>query len=296
MGYDNPHIQKSKRPYEENSGFKFMRSVYYGKVVSIDDPSDGGRIKVKIDFLDAGIDDDKLVWAYPLLQKHFHVFPQIDEYVRVFFEDPQYPQRGRFWMGGLVSQLPKIGLDSTYTALSTTDKPISYPEKAISTYPDAEGVFPTKEDIAIIGKVITDVILRLNEVHIRAGKHENNNVYKLNVKNPAQISLVFEENKDTGKFYSSNVTMADKIALITHDGNPKFKSAKLNEDDRARIFEEGHPISRGDVLVAALEIFRKAIINHIHGYSGKEADKNSIIKDLEKINLSSILQENVVTN
>lgn len=90
--------------------------------------------------------------------------------------------------------------------------------------------------------------------------------------------------------------MSDKIALISHSGDPKIKAARLTPNDRARIFENGHPIARADVLVEALNIIRNAIIAHIHGYSNLPADKNAIINDLEKIDFNAILQENIVTN
>ena len=41
---------------------------------------------------------------------------------------------------------------------------------------------------------------------------------------------------------------------------------------------------------------RRAIIAHIHGYSGQPADKNSIINDLEAINFEGMIQENIVIN
>ena len=90
--------------------------------------------------------------------------------------------------------------------------------------------------------------------------------------------------------------MGDKIALISHDGIPKFKAAKVDSVERSRIFDSGHPLARADVLVEALNIMRRAIITHIHGYSGLEADKNNIINDLEKINFSSMIQKNIVIN
>jgi len=157
-------------------------------------------------------------------------------------------------------------------------------------------VFPLKTDVAIIGKVNTDVILRVNEVHIRAGKHDADDVLKLNVKNPAQVSLVFEQENNTGAYHSNAIMMADKIGLISHTGNPQFKAARLNAADRQRIFDEGHPIARGDVLVEALNIIRSALITHIHGYSNVPADKDSIIKSLEEIDFSGILQKNIVVN
>ena len=295
MSFDKPIIQKSN-PFSTSSGFEISRTIYYGEVISIDDEIDGGRIKVRIPNLDNRISNEDLSWSYPLLPKFFHLYPKVGEIVRVFIEDIQYPQRSRFWLGSVISQPHKVEFDSIYTALSTTNMAITNPDKAPSTLPDAKGVFPEKDDIGIVGRINTDILLKPNEVHLRAGKHENDDVLKLNKKNPAHISLIYEPSTETSDFQSNTVILSDKIALITHTGNPKFRAANLTTTDRERIFNEGHPIPRGDVLVEALNIIRNAIIAHIHGYSGITADKNSIILDLQNINFEAILQKNVVTN
>ncbi|HPC09687.1 MAG TPA: hypothetical protein PLN85_01280 [archaeon] len=278
-----------------------QRTIFYGTVLDIDDKTDGMRIKVYIPDLDSQIDKDNpenLSWCYPLLPKFFHVYPKINETVRVFIEDISFNQKGRFWLGSIISQPHKIGGDYIFSARSNIDKEMGLaPEKAPSTYPDAEGIYPTKTDVAIIGRVNTDVILRLNEVHIRAGKHENDNPLKLNIKNPAQISLVFEPNIEKKDEYQSNIIMtSDKIALISHDGNPNLKTTKLKFEDRKRIFDNTHPLVRGDVLLEILEIFRNVLINHIHGYSALPAEKTEIIRMLEELQFEPMLQKNIVIN
>jgi hypothetical protein len=296
--YDKKYIQQSNRTHSADTGFKFTESIFYGTVESVEDPTDGGRIKVRINRLDNGITGTtELAWAYPLLPKFFHVMPQRNEVVRVFIQDIQYPQRGRFWLGSIISQPQKIEYDKRETALSTVDDMrLLQPLKAPSQYPDADGVFPAINDVAVIGKVNTDVILRLNQVGIRAGKHEPGNPLKLNTKNPAEIRLTYEQPTDEEGYQSNTTIMSDKIALISHSGNPKFKAARLETSDRTKIFEEGHPLVRGDVLVKALNIMRQAIINHVHGYSAKPADRNAIIKDLQAINFDGLIQENIVIN
>jgi len=294
--YDKPIIHTSNPYKQEGSSTEITRTIYYGEVISIDDATDGGIIKVRIQGLDNKTANVDLPACYPLLPKFFHLYPQIGEVVRIFIENIRYPERSRFWIGSVISQPQKIGLDLIYTALSTTNIGVTSPERAPSTYPDADGVFPLKTDVAIVGKINTDIILRINEVHIRAGKHENDNILKLNTKNPAEISLVFEKTSDSTDFQSSAIITSDKIALISHTGNPQFKAVRVDSAERERIFAEGHPIARGDVLVQALEIIRNALINHIHGYSGLGADKTSVINDLEKLNFEGILQKNIVTN
>lgn len=295
MTFNKPIIQTSNPNKKENIGIVRNRTIFYGEVTSIDDETDGGIIKVRIPDFDNRTDDADLPDCYPFLPKFFHVYPQVGEMVRILVEDNKFPERSRFWLGSIISQPQKIGYDSKYTALSTTNLALTRAEKAPSTYPDAAGVFPTKNDVGIIGKVNTDIILKVNEVHIRAGKHENDNILKLNNKNPAEISMIYES-VDDNNYYSNTIVMSDKIALISHDGNPNFKAAKMTLEDRVKIFEEGHPIARADVLIEALEVIRVALINHIHGYSGLSPDKNIIIKKLEELQFEKILQKNIVIN
>jgi hypothetical protein len=217
--------------------------------------------------------------------------------VRVFIEDTKFPERSRFWLGSVVSQPQKIGFDSKFTALSTTNLALTKPEKAPSTFPDADGIYPTQDDVGIVGKINTDVLLKTNQVLLRAGKHENGDVLKLNTENPASIDMVFEPLEgDEGNYYSNTVIQADKIAIITHEGDPRFKAARLTAEDRMRIFQDGHPLARADVLIEALEVIRVALVNHIHGYSAVEPDKNAVIRKLEELQFEQILQRNIVTN
>jgi len=306
MAYEKPYIQTTSPNKQHQTSIVRKRTIFYGEVVSIEDETDGGRIKVRVPELDNRVQDNDLPWCYPQLPKFFHVYPQIGEIVRISLEDRKFPERSRFWMGAVISQPQRIGFDSKYTALSTTNLALTPPDKAPSTYPDADGIYPNKADIAIIGKVNTDVILRVNEVHLRAGKHENNDVLKLNTTNPAHISMIFEPKPNAtvgttatlsnNNYYSNTVVMSDKIALITHSGNPKFKSARLTPEDRERIFDKGHPMARADVIVEALEVIRQALVNHIHGYSGIEADKTAVIKKLEELQFEQIMQKNIVIN
>lgn len=294
--FDKPIIQTSNpfKPISDVNGI--TKNMYYGEVTSIDDPTGGGNIKVKILDLDNRTASQDLPWCYPLMPKFLHIYPKVGEVVRIFIEDVKYPQKGRFWIGSVISQQHKIEFESLFTALSTTNMALLGPDVSSSSYPDADGVFPDKEDIALIGRKNTDIVLKPNEVHLRAGKHLNNEIFKLNVSNPATIDMVFETKPEGKTFYSSDVIMADKIALISHDGKPKFKAAKITPEDRTNIFKNSHPIPRGDVLVEALNVMRNAIINHIHGYSGLPADKDAIIASLEKLNFDNMLQKNIVIN
>jgi len=292
MGYEEKYIQKSS-PYSKTTNKDIpVKNMYYGEVVSIDDQYEGGRIKVRIAELDLKTLNDNLPYAYPAIPKFVHIYPQVGEIVRVFIEDIQYPYRGRHWIGSIISQLHKVGRDGFLTALSTTNVGLGAPDKAPSTIPDAKGVFPDIADIGLIGRDNTEMMLKPKQVLIRAGRHEVDNILALNKKNPATIQMDITADGTQ----SSIIQLANKIALIAHEGNPKLPAIDYDAKTIERVFDEAHPMVRGDVTVQIFEIIRKAIIQHIHGYSGLAADKNDIIADLEKIDFTQILQNNIRIN
>ena len=296
MGYEDKIIQAGNPLRNDINKKDATRTIFYGEVIDIVDETQGGRIKVRILDIDNATSNNNLPWAYPMLPKFFHIYPKVGEMVRIFFEDIRYTERSRFWMGSIISQPQKIDFDSFYTALSTTNMAISAPEKAPYTFPDAVGVYPNIEDVAIVGRVNTDIILRVNDLEIRAGQHEPDDLLKLNKKNPASIRLTFDKIEESENYISTNVIMADRIGIVSHDGTPKLKAALLNAVDRNKIFEQGHPIPRGDVLVEILKIFRDALVQHIHGYSGLPADVTNAITNLQNINFEGMLQKNIVIN
>lgn len=297
MSIDKKYIQES-RPYRRESinNQANAKNVYWGKVISIDDPSEGGRIKIRVPELDTKTPDENLPYCYPLVPKFFHIYPQVGEVVRIILEDPAYPQRSRYWIGSVISQLQKVGFDGITTALNTTNVGVGRPEKALSQYPNARGVFPEKNEIALIGKDNTDVILRNSQVEIRAGKHEVGDVFELNRTNPASFSLTYEQPNGGTETRSTSLIISDKIALISHDGIPKFKASEIDEEERNRIIANAHPLARADVLLQILEVYRRAIFQHVHPYAKLPADKSSAIVDLERLDLTSMLQNNILIN
>lgn len=295
MGYEKHYIQTSNPYRKDNNKETPVRNIYYGEVTSIIDPDDGGRVKVRIPDFDNKTGKDDLPFALPMLPKFFWILPQVGEVVRIFIEDTRYPQRGRHWMGSIISQPQKIGYDGYISALSTTNVSNINSEPPISSYPDAVGVFPDVEDIGLIGRNNTDVILKDKQIQIRVGKHKIDNILSLNKENPAFTQMDFFKNGD-GSTQSTIVTMANKIAILSHEGTPKFKSNSLSKDDIDKIFNEAHPMGRGDLIVEAFEAIRSAIILHIHGYSGIGPDKSGEINQLEKIDFSKILQPNIRIN
>lgn len=268
-----------------------VRNIYYAEVISIDDNDDGGRIKTRIPQLDDSILNNNLSDCYPIQPTFFWHFPKIGEIVKIFIEDTRYPQKGRHWMGSVISQPHKIFLENKLSALSTTNIATITPETAPSNIPDAAGIYPNKKDIAILGRDNADIILSEKQIEFRAGKHEISNVLRLNKTNPAYFRL----NITNDGTVSTSLNVANRIALLTHVGNPKFKTL-IDEDELTKIFDTAHPLGRGDVILEIVELLRKAIINHVHPYSGLKPDRSSTISDLENADFTQLLQQNIVIN
>jgi hypothetical protein len=296
MSFDKPYQNYSTLFTKIASEIKNTRSIFYGEVVSNEDETDGGRIKVRVPILDKRIGNEDLVYCYPMLPKYFYIIPKVGEIVRIFIEDVNYPHRSRYYLGSIVSQLHKIEFDSAFTALSTTNVGVLKPEKAPSTYPDAKGVYPDKDDVAIIGRLNTDIVLKPNQVVLRAGKHENGNKLKLNIKNPSALSLNFDYDDKLKEYFSSCIVTSDKIALISHNGEPRIKGFDLKTDDKIKIFDKCHPLMRGDITVEVLKLIVDAVTSHIHPYDKLPADIDSIIIRLKNIDFDKLLQKNIVIN
>jgi hypothetical protein len=294
-GYDKKYIQQSNPYKKETNKENPVRNIYYGEVISIDDPNQGGRIRVKIPDFDNKTGNDQLPFAYPILPKFFWIIPQVGEVVRVFIEDVRYPQRGRHWMGSIISQPQKIAYDGYFTALSTSNVATINTEANPDSYPDAIGVFPDVQDVALLGRKNTDVLLKDKQIQIRVGKHKIDNILSLNKENPAFIQMDFIQ-VDKNTTQSSVVTMANKIAFITHEGDPKLKAYDLSATDLQSVFNKTHPLGRADLIVEAFEVMRNAMLQHIHGYSGIVADKNAAINQLEKVDFTKIMQQNIRIN
>jgi hypothetical protein len=290
MPFDKHYLHQSNAYGKNTNKENPVRNIYYGEVVSVDDNVGGRRLKVRIPDFDNKTPDDQLPYSYPIMPMFFWHVPQKGEMVRIFIEDTRFPQRGRHWMGSIISQPQKVGYDGYFTALSTTNVALTAPEAPVSSYPSAKDVFPEISHVALLGRDNTDIILKPKQVLIRAGKHTINNVLELNKKNPAFIQLDFTP---TG---SSAITMADKIAFISHEGEPKLKAFGIEEKERSKIFSETHPLGRADLIVQAMEVMRDAIVSHLHPYNGMAPDPSGKITELQKIDFTKIMQQNIRIN
>jgi hypothetical protein len=306
-------------------GINKIRTVQIGIVASTDDPLSLGRIKVRVPGqTNVGGDGDtpinELPWSHPMVPKFFTAPPKVDEAVYVLTFSNQLAHSDRLYLGPIISQLNKLNLDPlNITGLNGFTFATTNPDIAFDRIPAINGVFPKKDDIAIQGRYNTDIILRKNEILIRAGKFveskaDLNNPFTFQFNNTTQgfiqiknnINLTRQQGQDIGSV--TNI-VGSKINLITHkDGAPRFnvmnQDTQISDEEILNILENAHPLPFGDLLVQYLILLKNAFLNHVHNYNGKPPtdltvgnalpvkDFNTKAEDLENRMLSKNIRIN----
>ena len=257
----------------------------FGKVVSITDNEDGGRIKVYVrgeDSPNYNISD--LPYAFPLLPKHLFVKPQVGELVFVFRQSGDSDDE-RFYIGPIISQSHMLGSD-TLAPDSFLRGGVIAPDVSPLTIPENKGVQPDPSDIALLGRGSTDIIQKKNEIRIRAGK--SSDLKKLNNVNQSYVQLKYDQPNSLGQI---NI-VSNKINLLSHNSKIKFNlndpTSLITDEEFVKILKNAQQLPLGNSLVEYLELQRKAFSTHIHPYAGMSPDaeqievKNYLAYDLNK--------------
>jgi hypothetical protein len=269
-----------------------LKRVQIGIVASVDDPNSLGRIKAVIQGPaqkggDDGLSLDELAWCYPMVPKFFLSTPKVGEAVFIFILNDKKTHADRLYLGPIISQLNKLDYDSiNSTALSSFSFALLNPTSNFDTIPALKGVFPLVDDISIQGRYNTDIILRENEILIRAGKFVEStptqtNPYNFQFNNTTQgyfhiknnVYLEAQSKSDTRAKGSVANIIANKINLISLNGTPQFnvlqQDGQINDDEILNIIQKAHPVPFGDLLVEYLKLFKKAFLNHVHNAYGQ---------------------------
>lgn len=187
----------------ENSGngqlpLNYRQVFYQGTVVNNQDPFMLGRVRVYpedqniadrlgsipdwVESRDIWTEKDPFVFI-PLLPYFMYQVPKEKEYVHVLYTNPSNKTlKGQYYVQGPFSSPTSIkqeDMDSARSFLSSGVRnkrfqPIKNKEGEVSN-PKTKGVYPEPEDIAILGRNNSDVILKDGELLLRAGKHGNFN-------------------------------------------------------------------------------------------------------------------------
>lgn len=283
------------------------------EVISVDDTYKSGRIKVKLHPEDDRKHIDNIQYVYPLLPKMFNVLPKVGEAVIVFLMASGEGFSNRYYIGPIISQLPNMNFDGYFSgALSNYDDSLIKPKVAHDLISEAKGAFGNDDDVAIYGRKGSDIILKEDDIRIRAGARldSNNKIGKeFNRLNPTYLKLKYNNepttvtNQYTGEEYKYNSTatlVADQINLIANNANTYFNTTHnedlITNEEMKKIIETAHALPFGDILVDFLKYFLKMFQEHAHPYPGLPTILPSGNENFFNYDLNKILSKNVRIN
>ena len=285
-------------------------SFYLGRVVEVSDKYHAGRIKAAIND-DRGAPLSKIPYSFPALPKMLHVMPKVGEAVIIIIDNENRANAQRYSIGPIISQPQKMHFDG-YAELSATkmlNHGLMPPDISVDNVPSANGTLPEEEEIAILGRKDSEIILSDNDIRIRCGvrvtdpykgtislngrgNNDNEVTRAEDVNESIKVAPAFiklkehttpintthpkSEIKPHSKTVSTATIVADKINLISPNGDGKFHltgaGEGISDEQMKQIIEKAHRLPYGDVLVEFLSEFLKMFLSHYHPYPGLAPD------------------------
>jgi hypothetical protein len=231
------------------SWFQTTRNIYYGEVLDSNDPLMLGRIRVKPqqeneeamknsspEFDENSNNDKTGKWSkndpfifLPLLPYYINQVPQENERVLIiYYSNAKQKIQDRYYIVGPYSSpvatiTPKgetYNSSRTHLMEGSKNDPSAWPniKKPNGDYNNInnKGVFAEPTDISIKGRGTTDIILKNNDVLIRAGKHQidpdpNN---KIPIFQPRRAFLQLSK-------YDSKVNIGDEETFFRLDSDDR---------------------------------------------------------------------------
>jgi len=288
--------------------------ISFGIVKNTIDPTNAGRIQVRVPYDDLKKSDEELEWAFPLLPKMLHVRPKIGETVMIINRDFDNERSGRYYLGPVISQ-PQFMYEelNENSALRVLQGTRVGADKDPETDPIVKGTIPDNEDVAILGRKDSDIILKDDDIRIRCGVKKTDafdkTKFAFNSVHPAFIKMKHMRDYDErnlfydGPRYESVINVvADKINLIGTDARDKFNANDpdelINDEEVSRFITEAHQLPFGDKLIEFLRIFITAFQSHTHPWVGRGQTpcKDITYNALANYNLESMLSTTIRIN
>jgi hypothetical protein len=223
------------------------------------------------------------------------MLPIVGELVNVFVPDPSRPLHERYWVGPVFTDWEymrsqrfagkqfTLSLDS-WTQQAGGPRSLRGDDSRYPHFSHAGRVHhPTRGN--------TDAIYDQDSAYLRSARHEWSDKSKPNQENPGLVGL----SQDTRSKQSNALVRAETIALLTKPIaakdklNPSFEEVKVAK-------AEAHPLAFADITASYLEIFRRALVEHLHPGPGKAPVTGDALRELLALDFNLLGSENLVGN
>lgn len=184
-----------------------LNTIFQGYVINNQDPLMLGRIRaVPISETESAIlpknwNPEKDIWTQkdpliylPLLPYYVSQVPQVDEYIHIFYYNTsQNVDNTKFYIQGPITRPQNNFFENWHNTESMLSSgpflkqanyikdPLSYEIKG-----NAKGIYPEPGDNSLLGRGTSDVIVKEDEVLIRAGKNIRTQTAGFNLPTPRQ--------------------------------------------------------------------------------------------------------------
>jgi hypothetical protein len=184
-----------------------LNVIFQGFVINNQDPLMLGRIRaVPINQTESALlpqdwNPEKDIWTQkdpliflPLLPYYVSQVPRVDEYIHIFYYNTsQVVDNTKFYIQGPITRPQNNFFENWHNSESmlatgpflkqanNIKDPLTFEIKG-----DAKGIYPEPGDNAILGRGTSDIIVKENEVLIRAGKNVPTQTANFNIPTPKQ--------------------------------------------------------------------------------------------------------------
>lgn len=274
--------------------------IKIAQVESIDDEYAAGRIRARV------VGDrynNETPYAYPLLPYMMHIKPKVGEAVLLIYSNLGNSSQ-RFYIGPIIHQPQFVNKDNFSDAISLLKGYNDRTLVSVDRIPEAQGVYPKKDEIAIMGRKDSDLIFSDDDVRLRCGVRKTNKYNILesefNRLTPSFIKLKQHDTNFSNNTCTTATIVSENINLISTVGTPEFNVSDVNEsisdEEMTKIIETAHQLPYGDKLVDFLKLLLKAFNAHTHNYHNLPPIPDMTYNAVNNFNLNDILSKNVKIN
>jgi hypothetical protein len=179
--------------------------IYQGYVINNQDPLMLGRIRaipvdeIESDILPENWNPEKDIWTerdpliyLPLLPYYVSQVPKVDEYIHIFYYNTkQVVDNTKFYIQGPITRPQNNSFEDWHNSESMLASGVFLKQAnqikdplSLEIKGQAKGIYPEPGDNALLGRGTADVVVKENDVLIRAGKNISTQTQGFNLPTP----------------------------------------------------------------------------------------------------------------